>query len=1034
MSRSAFIERIKPRWRDLGITRKFTLVFSLLLLFVVVLALTGSLSLLYVRGGEADIRNSVQVEQLVLEMDRGLERSRRLHAAFFLQYHALGLQQAHEQYAQASVREVSRVITLSKRLQQVLFQGQASPITGIRPADLNLYLASARRFADTSIEAVELITARAAPERGVESRLDSACSALDLLLSPYPELWLQQNQAALYLAEYLLKGRRSLLQSALNALQTIERALAGQELLSPSKGQAVARIITQFYTDADELLELDRGIHSKLRDFVLQEESVSPIAEKMVQQARGQVSQAKERIEQAYRITGMIMAALTMAAIGLLVLLARVMHNSITLQILDLTAAANAISCGRLDARVPGRNRDELGQLAAMFNDMAARIEDLVENLEKKVEQRTLELAVSERRFRYLLQDLPKIAVQGYDRQRRVIYWNRTSELLYGYSAEEAMGRQLEELIIPESMQAAVIRDIDNCFAQRSNIPSSELTLRHKDGSAVVVYSSHVVQYDGDEPVMYCVDIDLAELKLAQQERLQSQFLYRQLFDHSSSGVAVYEAVDDGADFVFRDFNRAGERIDRITREQLIGQRLSLAFPGVKESGLLEGYQGVWQSGEPFFLANAYYSDDRLQGWREVRAYRLPSGELVSVFDDITAQKEVEEEKSAVEQRLQAAQKMEAVGLLAGGVAHDLNNILSAIVSYPELLLCDLPPHSELRQPLETIKQAGERAAAVVADLLTVARGIASRKEVHSLEQLVLGYLDSAEFHYLRSANPEIRFEHRLSPGIPQISCSPVHLSKCIMNLMANGAEAIAGPGRVILSTSWQCPLHHWAIANGLEAKEYLVLRVEDSGEGIAPRDLAHIFEPFYTKKVMGKTSGTGLGLSVVWNTMRDHGGGVTVVSGTEGSCFELYLPLAETPAGPASDHGEDALPAILQGRGERILVVDDEKQQREIASSMLNRYGYQVVTAGSGEQALAYLQAHRVDLVLLDMLMAPGMNGRLTYEQMVQLVPGQRALVVSGFSASSDVKATLELGACGFLGKPYSLRQLGQAVKEALA
>ena len=383
--------------------------------------------------------------------------------------------------------------------------------------------------------------------------------------------------------------------------------------------------------------------------------------------------------------------------------------------------------------------------------------------------------------------------------------------------------------------------------------------------------------------------------------------------------MAVYEAVDGGADFVFKDFNRAGERIEKINREEVIGRRVTEVFPGIVDLGLLKVFQEVWKTGRPQKHPVSWYQDERLQGWRENTVYKLPSGEIVSVYDDLTREKKEEEEKEALRHKLQQVKKMEAIGLMAGGVAHDLNNILSGIVSYPELLLNQLPEDSELYAPIKTMQRAGERAAAVVADLLTVARGAAGVREVVDINELVREYFDSPEHQQIRARFPGVRFRAELAPEPLAISCSPVHISKCLMNLVLNGAEAMGTSGRVVVSTS-SCSVHEDEADTSLEKGEYVVLRVQDTGSGIAPGDLERIFEPFYTSKVMGK-SGTGLGLAVVWNTVQDHGGCVTVESGEQGTLFSLYFPASEKK--PVDREPSQSM-EDLHGRGEKILVIDD--------------------------------------------------------------------------------------------------------------
>jgi PAS domain S-box-containing protein len=1021
----------KQKWSRLGITGKFSLAFTLMLTFMMFIAATGYFSLLYIGKAEQKIRKSTAIEQLVLEMDRGLEKARRLHGNFFLQYQHIGLQAAHEAYMQPSVREIARVIMLSNKLKRILLLSDTSNLAEINRADVNLYLSSAERFAETSIEAVELMSKRAAPERGLEAQLQTVSLTLEKELKSFPDLWLTLTQASSNYKDYLVSRQRFLMQSTLNVLSELRLAVELKTSLAGGKKSSIFDLIDTYQELAANLLDVDLAISGKLRDFSLQEQTVSPLSQKLIQLTQKEVELAEQQIDHVHRVAVFIMLTTSLVAVFAILYIAKLMHNSVTRNILRLTAAAEAFSEGNLDVRVQEKSQDELGQLGVNFNKMAARLKDLVDNLERKVDQRTAELSASEQRFRHLVNDLPKVAVQGYDPERKVVYWNHACEMLYGYSEKEAVGRKLEELIIPAPMKDDIIQALQNWHKKDIAIPACEITLRNKDGRDVPVYSSHVMltSYQG-EKTMYSVDIDLAELKLAQEEGRKSDLFYRQLFAHSTSGVAVYEAIEDGRDFIFKDLNKAGEKIDRISRDEVIGRSVTELFPGLQEFGLLTVFRKVWQTGKPEYHPVSFYKDDRIEGWRVSRVYKMPSGEIVAVYDDITSQKQAEWDKQTMELRLQRAEKMEAIGLLAGGVAHDLNNILSAVVGYPELLLLDLPEDSELRQPLQATKEAGERATAVVADLLTVARGVASVKEPRDLNVLVLEYLESPEFLKLQSRHPYVQFRQQLAATLPPILCSPVHVKKSIMNLAINGAEAIEHAGIVTLSTRSHTPEHKWAHEHGLELMEYVVLSITDTGSGIQEKDLDHIFEPFYTKKVMGNLSGTGLGLSVVWNTMQDHQGAVVVSRSDSATTFDLYFPatyeIIPTPDKRARD-------MELQGKGEEILVVDDEPQQRDLARSMLTLLGYKVACQESGEKALVYLQGHQVDLVLLDMLMAPGLNGRQTYERMIEINPRQRAIIVSGFSESDDVKAALTMGAVGFIQKPYSIDQLGRAVKEGL-
>ncbi len=395
----------------------------------------------------------------------------------------------------------------------------------------------------------------------------------------------------------------------------------------------------------------------------------------------------------------------------------------------------------------------------------------------------------------------------------------------------------------------------------------------------------------------------------------------------------------------------------------------------------------------------------------------------------IEQRQEAEKEKVRLKIQLMQAQKMEAIGLMAGGVAHDLNNILSGIVSYPDLLLMKLPEDSKLRQPIEAIRESGIRASQVVADLLTVARGTASTRTPANLNILIEEYLDSPEYKKLESLHPGVAITRELEPNLLNISCSRVHIKKCIMNLVMNGVEAINEKGRIFISTRNQYVDQPIAGNQHLEKGEYVVLSVADTGEGIADEDIVRIFEPFYTSKVMGQ-SGTGLGLAVVWNTVHDHGGTIEVKSSEKETRFELFFPITREALPETSKRiGMEA----LKGNGEKILVVDDEPRQQDIATLFLELLGYDVYSVASGEAAIEYLKKNTVDLVMLDMLMEPGINGRKTYERIIQIHPGQKAVIVSGFSKNDEVKKAQKAGAGKFIKKPYLLEQLGLAVKQAL-
>ncbi len=400
------------------------------------------------------------------------------------------------------------------------------------------------------------------------------------------------------------------------------------------------------------------------------------------------------------------------------------------------------------------------------------------------------------------------------------------------------------------------------------------------------------------------------------------------------------------------------------------------------------------------------------------------------IVRDIIERKRAEEEQKKLEAQLQRAQKMEAIGTLAGGVAHDLNNILAGLVSYPELLLLEIPQDSPLRNSILTIQKSGEKAAAIVQDLLTLARGELAVTEVVNLNDIISEYLKSPEHERLKSFHPNVRFKTELERELLNILGYPAHLSKTVMNLVSNATEAMPYGGEIFISTENRyidSPIRGY---DHIEEGDYVILTVSDPGVGISKKDRERIFEPFYTKKVMGR-SGTGLGMAVVWGTVKDHKGYIDVKS-TEGkgTTFTLYFPVTRKEL--AKDKSLLSIEEYM-GKGESILVVDDVEEQREIASSILSKLGYTVASVSSGEEAVDYLKDNSADLLVLDMIMEPGIDGFDTYKRILEFLPKQKAIIVSGFSETDRVKEAQRLGAGAYVKNPYLLEKIGMAVRDEL-
>lgn len=386
-------------------------------------------------------------------------------------------------------------------------------------------------------------------------------------------------------------------------------------------------------------------------------------------------------------------------------------------------------------------------------------------------------------------------------------------------------------------------------------------------------------------------------------------------------------------------------------------------------------------------------------------------------------------EKKKLEQELLQAQKMEVVGTLAAGIAHDLNNILSGLVSYPDLLLREIDQDNPLYEKISIIQKSGKKAATIVQDLLTLARRNSGSAMVCDLNAIVRDYADSLEFQQLKKEHAEVSVQFDLDKNLFYIKGSVVHLSKVVMNILQNALEAMEGKGSIRLETKnvyLDSPVHGYEI---ISEGEYVSLSVSDSGAGISREDLPRVFEPFYTKKSLGR-SGTGLGMSIIWATVKDHGGFIDIESSVGvGTTITLYLPSTreELERLETSSLIEEYL------GNEKIMVIDDVAEQRKLAKQMLESVGYEVITMASGEKAVAYVKENSVDLVVLDMIMPGGWDGLETYRQIIRHSPGQKTIIASGYSASERVAEVQNLGGGEYVQKPFSMRRLLRAIRNEL-
>ncbi len=591
---------------------------------------------------------------------------------------------------------------------------------------------------------------------------------------------------------------------------------------------------------------------------------------------------------------------------------------------------------------------------------------------------------------------------------------NPAVERLLGYSEAELSGRSFLEWVHHHDRDLTVAI-LDEKGKQKDAPISFETRYGCKDGSfRHLEWNTHPVAEEGK---VYAIGHDLTERKQAEQALRENEEKYRALIMQSTECLLLHDF-----EARIREVNPCSCRTYGYSREALLSMNIRDLVPEDAEAPNEGWFPDKLEPGKSIMFETRQQKKDGTVFPVEVRLSLIRLGQerlLLALCNDISERRE----KEKLEARFHQSQKLESVGRLAGGVAHDLNNMLSPILGYAEMLRDDLD--GENQDAAQEIINAAMRARDLVRQLLAF-----SRKQILKFQPLDLNEVVGCFEKLLRrTIREDVDIRTALEPSLPLVEGDPGQLEQVIMNLAVNAADAMPDGGTLTIETA-ALDASDPALHPGMEPGKYGILRVGDTGSGIDPELQAHLFEPFFTTKAADK--GTGLGLATVYGIVRQHSGHIQVDSQPGlGSCFQIYLPASDKSHVLPKE--SPRLSANLQGT-ERVLLVEDNQPVRELVQLTLRRRGYSVLSAEDGRAALRLLERNDepVELLLTDVIM-PEMSGRALYERIAQSRPDIRVLYMSGYPHEVIAHRGVIESGTHFIQKPFSLEALAAKLREVI-
>lgn len=702
------------------------------------------------------------------------------------------------------------------------------------------------------------------------------------------------------------------------------------------------------------------------------------------------------------------------------------------------------LSLRRLQQRLEAQNQrlqQEVSERLRVEEELQkhrASLEELVNerttDLQQEVQRRRRAEAMLGESAHFLQMLMDAIPNPIYYKDKYGIYQgcNSAFEAYLGRDKSEIVGASVHD-IAPKKL-ADRYHEMDQALLRQGGVQVYESAVRYADDTFrdVIFSKATYANADGTPAGLVGVILDISERKRAEMAIREANERFRTVLRAATAYAII--CTDTGG--IITVFNEGAERMLGYRAEEVIGQATPELFHDPEEVAACATDLGI-SPGFELFVTGARRGETETREWTYVRkdgsrltvsltvtAMRNEGGVLtgfIGIARDITVEKRLE-------QQLIQSQKMECVGLLAGGVAHDFNNLLTPILGYSELLMAgfseDDPRHRRLRQ----IKQAADRAQELTRRLLAF-----SRKQIIELKTVDLGdIIRQFKSMLRRTIRENIQINVNIPPSLGKVRADAGQIELVLLNLSINAQDAMPDGGVLTIeATDMDLDDSYVAMHPELAPGPHVMLQVSDTGIGMDQRTREHIFEPFFTTKELGK--GTGLGLSTVYGVVRQHGGAIFVYSEKgRGSVFKLFLPRVAEGAEPLASLSP--LPAAAAAGIETVLVVEDNDMVRALVAEMLENLGYRVLSAESPDHSLDLVQDYQgsIDLLITDVVM-PGRNGSELFDQLRHIIPGLRVLFMSGYT--SDVighHGVLDEGVA-FIQKPFTRQLLSEKVRNVL-